>query len=263
MSLHNAAFTQDYAPQYILPNLLLIHAWYEPLNPLSFNTPSWSISVEFYMYILLFMTLACSIAYRWLVWLCISIFSFILIATESTLLTSQVLRGLSCFFAGTICYLLYRTQYWGQLKISTITATIIEIILLLLVWYLVQSEIEYKSILASILFFIVVLFFSIEAGYLSKIFKYEVFQLFGRLSYSIYMTHGVNTYIITAIFLLLPKMFGLEYSIVWNGERYFSLGSPMFDNILIMLILSFVIGLAWLTYRYIELPGQRMGKKFI
>ncbi|MEL0036836.1 MAG: acyltransferase, partial [Gammaproteobacteria bacterium] len=42
VTLNNAAFTGDYSPKFILPNLLLIHAWFESFNPLSFNTLSWS-----------------------------------------------------------------------------------------------------------------------------------------------------------------------------------------------------------------------------
>ena len=68
IQLNNAAFSNDYAVDEILPNLLLIHAWTPYTNPLSFNTPSWSISIEFYMYILLFISIVWFDKLRFLLW---------------------------------------------------------------------------------------------------------------------------------------------------------------------------------------------------
>jgi peptidoglycan/LPS O-acetylase OafA/YrhL len=68
IAFNNIAFSNDYALESILPNLLLLHAWTPYTNPLSFNTPSWSISIEFYTYLLLYLSLLLANRFRLLLW---------------------------------------------------------------------------------------------------------------------------------------------------------------------------------------------------
>ena len=38
-----------------IPNFMLIQSWYSGFDYLSFNYPSWSVSVEYYLYFLFFL----------------------------------------------------------------------------------------------------------------------------------------------------------------------------------------------------------------
>ena len=51
------AFSGDNKISEIIPNVLLLQSWLPFFSSHSFNAPSWSISVEFYIYILFFITL--------------------------------------------------------------------------------------------------------------------------------------------------------------------------------------------------------------
>src|SRR6218665_3963605 len=52
MMFSAASFSGPRSPQEILPNLLLVQSWWPSFNPLSFNYPAWSISVEYYLYMI-------------------------------------------------------------------------------------------------------------------------------------------------------------------------------------------------------------------
>tara|TARA_R110002111_G_scaffold186906_9_gene252646 strand:- start:509 stop:1126 length:618 start_codon:yes stop_codon:yes gene_type:complete len=94
---NNEPFTNSSAIDEIIPNLLLIQSWTPFTDHLTFNYPSWSISIEFYMYALLYGSIAAFKANRVVAWFFISIIAFFLIYTGSELLVSQVLSGLSCY----------------------------------------------------------------------------------------------------------------------------------------------------------------------
>jgi len=50
--LNNVPFTGDYSPSELIPNFFLVQSWTDSTSPVSFNYPSWSISVEYYMYMI-------------------------------------------------------------------------------------------------------------------------------------------------------------------------------------------------------------------
>lgn len=52
ISFNHEPFSGKSAPAQILPNLFLLQSWTHWTNPLSFNFPAWSISIEYYTYML-------------------------------------------------------------------------------------------------------------------------------------------------------------------------------------------------------------------
>ena len=258
ISLNNAAFSNDYAPEGILPNLLLLHAWTPFTNPLSFNTPSWSISIEMYMYLLLFLTLLLPRALRLLTWLLIPIAMFHLMITGSDLLVSPVMRGLSGFFGGVLCYLVYR-RFAASIRPSKTAASLVEGALLFAVVGVVQSDAENRALLATMLFYVVVFWFALERGQLSAWLRHPRLQALGRLSYSIYMTHAAVIYLFTSLFLVLQSISGLPLMTSVDGVRYFDTGNVVANHLLVAAVITSVILASLWTCRHIEERGRRLG----
>jgi peptidoglycan/LPS O-acetylase OafA/YrhL len=50
---------------------------------------------------------------------------------------------------------------------------------------------------------------------------------------------------------------------VVDGVRFFDVGEPLSANLLIVLMLASVLLCSAWTYRYIELTGQRIGKRLM
>ncbi|TYK64773.1 acyltransferase family protein [Colwellia echini] len=243
----------------ILPNLMLIHAWTPYTELYSFNGPSWSISIEFYMYALLFVSIVAFKSNKVISWLVISMMAFLLMYFDSHILVGSVLRGLSAFFGGAVIYVVYCKI--SHLKVPYILGGFIEVLLILLIILIVQSDLEYRSILATILFIVTVLCFAFECGAVSKILKVNVFQYAGKLSYSIYLTHFVLLMYISGILKVLSKLTNTEMVLRINDSYFMNLGSVPVNTFFAILIILITIYISNITYKYIELKGQKLNRK--
>lgn len=256
---NNEPFTNYFAISEVIPNLLLIQSWTPFTEHLSFNFPSWSISIEFYMYALLYFSIALFKSNRVISWFVISLIAFLLIYSGSEIFVRSVLRGLSCFFGGAFTYVVYKKI--SHLKASYVSGSIVEAILLICVVLIVQSKIEYRSIIAPVLFFLTVLFFAFEAGVFSKLLKINSLQYAGKLSYSIYMTHVAIIFCLISVALVLQKITGVELAPIIGTSRFLNFGNSLINNMVVMIFLSIILYISSLTYRYIELYGQKLNSK--
>lgn len=76
LSFNIIAFTRYDALREIIPNLLLLQSWTPFTYALSFNSVAWSISVEFYLYIILFLTLSVFKKFTKVSWILLTIGAF-------------------------------------------------------------------------------------------------------------------------------------------------------------------------------------------
>lgn len=256
---NNKPFTGSTAISEMIPNLLLIQSWTPFTNPLSFNYPAWSISIEFYMYALLFFSIILFKSNKTISWFLISLIAFFLIYLDSDLLVNSVLRGISCFFGGSFVYVIYKKI--AHLKISYIIGSFSEALLLIFIVLIVQSEIEYRSIIAPVLFIFTVLFFAFESGIFSNLFKTKPLQYAGKLSYSIYMTHAAILFILISIAMIVQKITGSQIAPMIGTGRHLNFGSGVINNLTVIAILTIVIYISSLTYKYIEINGQKLNKR--
>jgi peptidoglycan/LPS O-acetylase OafA/YrhL len=254
-----APFTNNFAVHEIIPNLLLLQSWTSFTSHFSFNYPSWSISIEFYLYILLFITIVTFGINKKICWLIVSVSAFLLIFFKSDILVLPVLRGLLCFFGGACTYLAYKKL--SCIIINKSLASCVELCLILLIVYVVKSNFENQLIVAALLFMLTVLFFSFESGVISSLLKIKPFQLAGKLSYSIYMIHATILFFLTYTAMILQKITGGQITSVIESKTYLNFGNSMINNFVILLTLVIVIYLSSLSYKYIEMNGQKLNKR--
>lgn len=253
---NNLPFTNSFAIQEIIPNLLLIQSWTPYTDPLTFNYPSWSISVEFYMYALFFGSIVASKSNKVIVWLTSSLAAFALIYLKSSLVTQEVLRGISCFFGGAFTYWVFMKTA-TKIKLNVAIGTCLELVLLSLIVIVVQSTFDHRSSVASILFIITVFFFAFEFGAISKTLRVKPFQIIGKLSYSIYMTHAAILFCITSTAIILQKVTGKAFAPIFEDVRHLDFGHSLINNAAVFTVVIVVISISSITYNYIELTGQR------
>jgi peptidoglycan/LPS O-acetylase OafA/YrhL len=256
--LRGEPFTGDNSLSDIIPNILLVHSWTDFTNRLSFNGPSWSISVELFLYIAFFVTLLISKAVRPLVWFAIAIGSGYLYVNEENLINDYLFRGLFSFFLGVSSYLVYQKIYGLNLKY--IIASVIELALIIGVVVVVTLNSNYRLFLPGVYFSLVVLFFAFESGILSQGLKTKPFIFIGVLSYSIYMTHYFILSMFKATALVASKF--LSEPLVSQGAvvKIIDLGSPIYNTIAAVILVGAVIVISSLTYRYVERAGINAGK---
>lgn len=250
VAFNTQPFTGSNAVSEIIPNILLIQSWLPFADSLSFNYPSWSISVEFWTYVIFFISISIFANKKIVTWFSISILMMFFLTFNTHPLPEEVIRGLFGFFGGAILYSAFKK--FNKHHLGKKTSTIIEILLLSLILSVLSFEVPHKHLLSSILFFVTIFFFAFEAGYVSSFFKLKPFQKVGALSYSIYMTHAAILFIVISIAMIIQKKFHLNTNIMIDGVRLLDTGNTYINNCMVLIISIVVIVTSYFTNKYIE-----------
>ncbi|MGH8385900.1 MAG: acyltransferase family protein [Pseudomonas sp.] len=259
MAFNNVPFTEKFSPAEILPNALLLQSWTHLTNPLSFNFPSWSISIEYYTYMIFAVILSIAYGVRMWVWATIVFFALALIYAGNTLFTIESLRGLSYFFTGCLAYAVYlklprpsRGNAW--------LLTVLEVVAVAAALVFVVNDFTAKSLVASPVFGAIVVIFAFDGGAVSRLLAGRVFSFLGKLSYSIYMTHAAILFCVVSAFMVGKKVIGVDIAPMIDGIRYLDTGNTLFNNVIALLVVGAVVLVSMFTYRYVEMTGQALGR---
>lgn len=228
----------------VLPNLLMVHAWL-PSGVISFNYVSWSISAEFFAY-LLFPVIAWAIARRG-PWASLAGIGGLLIAcaivaerwlgqplTELTW-TAGILRALPGFAFGV--WLSRHASSLGRSRPNAMRVAFYALWLPLVGLGLLRIN-DYPLLLLA--WSVVAAAFLCDRGQVATILSHRWISAQGKLTYSIYMLQTV----IATIFLaaLFPRLFGTGFGARLAG---------------VLLALPILYVAARLSYRYFENPLRR------
>lgn len=222
----------------IFTNLLMIHGL-GIHGDLTWNGPSWSISVEFLLY-LMFAALTLSskrtVAYVGLVVGSVAVLAFWAPSGMGSTFDFGLFRGLAGFFTGA---LLARAPLRQM-------GTVAELLTVALVAVFVSSGM--LQILSPFVFGWAVYVFAGSDGAVTRFLNRKPMLTLGDWSYSIYLTHTV---FVAAIWTLRAPL-GLtsrgSYLVGWSWQEQLA-GAALY--------VLLVIGLSAITYRWIELPGKR------
>lgn len=264
LSLNYPAFSGDRAPGEILPNLLLIQAWWPGFNALSFNYPSWLISVQFYTWMIFAVILFALPSFARKIFSLLCVLAFVALCQDLSEIPRNVLWGISCFFAGAITYRVYirlRDSMPGPF-----IATVLEMAVLGGVYWIMTEGEQPLTIELGLLFCAAILIFSQEAGLVSQLLRLRLFPALGQLWLSIYLTHAAVIFALATALAVAAKFSGYALLVDKPNEaagtmvRYLSTGSALNDNLLMLLVVVAVVVVSMLTHRYIEVPGIRFGE---
>ena len=231
-------------------------------DSLSFNMPSWTVSVEFWTYfVFLGMMLWARPKKLWHFMVIAA-----LVGVNYTVLSGLkpnmdfhydlgFWRCLGGFFTGVLAAYAYRqilprfNHFKKQTKrrIYTPIATLIELAaLLVMVGFVIYFPGKAQFFIAPVAF-IFVLGFAFDMGGVSKLMGTRPLRYLGRISYSIYMVHIlVSLFFSIAAEILFPKLFGSS----WNEQL-------LRGDLLLIPYLLLVIALSHFSYKYVEMPGRK------
>mgnify|MGYP006076439841 CR=1 FL=1 len=212
------------------------------LNPhgLTWNYPSWSISVEFWINMFFFFfVLKSKKPYAWLL---ISLACFVLMFYRTanlnlhyqnyfTFLNAGLIRGLASFLLGVIAYRLFSRI--SNHEITRASALEMGILIVMSAAIFLSSVIDARwDFLAAATFSLCVFLFAFQAGAVSKFLGR--FQYLGTISYSVYLNQ-------IAVLLLVRAVEG-----AWGGNGLVS----------VSLYFTLLIFYSLITYTYIEIPWK-------
>ncbi len=259
MTFNNAPFSEKFAPAEILPNALLLQSWTHFSNPLSFNYPSWSISIEYYTYMVFALILSVAVGFRQWVWATVVLVTLMLMYTGNTFFTLESLRGLAYFFTGCLAYTLYlKISQPGQAMFWLLT--VLEVAAVAAALLFVVNDFAAKALVASPLFGVIILIFAFDGGAVSRLLAGQFFGFLGKLSYSIYLTHAAILFCVVSVFMVGKKILGVDIAPMIDGTRYLDTGNALFNNLVALLVVGLVILVSMFTYRYVEMTGQAFGR---
>src|ERR1700704_4501594 len=184
--------TPQEAPDTILANLLLVQSLHL-YDFLTWNLPSWSISTEFYTYVVFAVCLIGLRRHAWIALLLAMTGGPVLIAALSernmgTVFDWGIIRCIYGFAAGAMSWNIYR-KWNGELR-KWLSGSMIEWGALgLVVVFVSAAGTTLLSVAAPYIFALVVLVFAFEAGTASAILRLRPLVFLGTVSCSIYMTH--------------------------------------------------------------------------
>ncbi len=253
----------------VLANVLLIHAL-GVLDTIYLNYPSWSISAEFYTYVIF-----AFLAWRLASLKALLVASFVIVIASLMVIglfspdymdaTSDfgLIRCLAGFFVGVLVQHAYGrvSRVWspaaaprasGESPRRRVAWTALEAaaILLTIAFVTAGSRDAAVSLLAPVVFGVVVFVFAFEAGAFSKLLSTRAVQYIGVRSYSIYMVHAFAIVLVEIVSYQLLLATGV------NPQH----GPELLADGYIVFYCAVVLGLSALTYRWVEQPGRRLGK---
>lgn len=259
---HEPVFTPEYSAKSLLTNLLLLHSM-GLHHRLTWNGPSWSISVEFYTYVVFAALLLLGRRRPVLPFaLTAAVGAWILVRNCTYMDTTYdfgIFRALYGFFLGACVRRLGGRLL--DLRPNFALMTALELGLAAAAWYF-QAHADRLGFVAPLFYAVMVLVLAMQAGALSAVMSTAPMRHIGNWSYSIYLLHAFLANLIIQAALWLEARYGLPLFQVTqeNGvvvaKRLF-LGSLWRTDLLTVLYVAAVIGLSALTYRWVETPGRR------
>jgi peptidoglycan/LPS O-acetylase OafA/YrhL len=256
-------------------NLFLIHGLnlHEKVN---WNVPSWSISTEWWTYVLYGLIIATAKANTArTVFLSITVlvplFCFFWLDHGLNLQTQfGLIRCLFGFSVGVLCQQIWHRSLRSQNGNSTLklTYTFVELLsITLTIWFICSVGEGVYSLVAPFVFGATLLCFSVEKGYLSHTLKLAPLHFLGTISYSIYMTHWLVHLVIFSGLAYLSKHYDwqlLAPIVGSNGQTIMVAGkTPLQGTFAYCLMLLVCIATSWLSYRLIEIPGKKIGTRLL
>jgi peptidoglycan/LPS O-acetylase OafA/YrhL len=249
----------------IVTNLLMIHSLH--LHPLlTWNAPSWTVSVEFYTY-LLFAALVVTWPKRpilsALVMAGVGAAGVVLIARKlDATYDYGLFRCFFGFFCGVLTWRLWKAAprlLEGRAKLATGLELFATVGVFVYIAILGGAPFGYAG---PLIFSAFIWLYACEGGAVTRRMAWPPFVRLGEISYSIYLVHFPIIVMVTLSLRLFEHVSGVNFATLGFAgidQMSFVYGPNKWVMDAIMLVyLAIVIAVATQTYRYIEEPGRRL-----
>ena len=257
LTLDGVPFTADRSWSALVSNLVLTQA-FDLHGMTTWNGPAWSIGVEFYTYAV-FAIAVLAFGPRAAVFAGLALIGLagVVHFSQAWMFTTHDFGFWRClygFFAGCLVSMAIK-QSRDVSGFGNFAELACVAVLLAFIW---STGHDASSLLAPLIFAIIVYVFAFECGAVSRFLLTAGPQALGLWSYSIYMIHMLVFAVLKIVFTVAAKVPQLHLSApVTTPVKLWSFGSPTLDLILVAGELAAVIALAGLSYAWIEAPARR------
>jgi peptidoglycan/LPS O-acetylase OafA/YrhL len=245
--------------QAFLANIFLLQSF--GIHSATFNGPSWSISAEFYTYIILAILLMITRKVFWLV-----VFSFIILFLSSSLIISETLscgfvQCVASFFSGVLAYQLYHriaTLPGNKLYNSIVFDITIAIVFSMIIVTLSLPKLWCSDTIAILLFGVFIVLLTLNPkSFMSRGLNTKFLVWIGTISYSIYMSHMSILWVYTQLMRLVFKLPVRKF----DNTNSITLSDPTLGLLLVFLAILTILLVSHFTFTYIEQPCRQRFRK--
>ena len=256
----HAPFTLTHTPDGLIANLVFLQGL-APWRGARWNVPSWTISVEFWTYLVFAGTCLVSDLRRISLRAALAVLGFLMILVGGRYMAVYagfgLFRCICGFFLGSLIY----EAFPSTRQLALPYPSLLEGLALMLAVLLVSvAGVGALSLAAPLVFAAVVYVFSFEAGAVSRILMSKPMARLGAWSYSIYLIHYALVLATLIVLKESGRLLGIGYFSAMQASEGGSLpipGNEYVTDIAVFVYLGAVIWIASITYRYIETPWRR------
>lgn len=234
------------------------------LDKLTWNEPSWSISAEFWIYVVFGLVCVLCGGWRTVVLAVLGSAGVLTVVEYSTSGMDATFdlgfpRCVFGFVIGHLAYLAYRANQSSRTFDLGHSWVPEALSVLLVVAFVSVAGREPLSFAAPLLFAVPVFIFALESGPLSRLLLARPFQVLGQWSYSIYMVHGLVAFVLGLAVSWFQRRTGIQF---WHemdaggGPTRVIIADKLLLDFLFAIYLITVLAISSLTYRWVEQPGR-------
>jgi peptidoglycan/LPS O-acetylase OafA/YrhL len=262
------AFAGPNAAPGVITNLLLVQSM-GVHDSLTWNGPAWSISTEWWSYVLFALVCAWLGMRNWVL-LATAIAAPILLLhlSASGMDTTYDWGYVRCVFGfalGVACYRIYSLAAPVVRSPGVATMTVAECaIVFSVVAFVSAAGTSPMSFMAPFVFAAAVLIFAAEGGLVSRVFHSRPLKWLGMVSYSIYLTHFFF------VLILPPVVKRIVHQDLWtpmqlpDSQWVLAFGRNEVEGTLFYAaVVAVTLAASALTYRFIEVPGREWTRKWL
>ena len=262
------AFSGPYAPQGVITNLLLVQSM-GVHQSLTWNGPSWSISTEWWTYVLFALVCAWLGLRNWLLAAtALAAPLLLLYLSKSGMDTTYDWGFLRCVFGfalGVACQRIYSLVAPFASSPGKAVMTFAECAMVIAVIAFVSAAgTSPMSFMAPFVFAAAVLVFAAEGGWMSRVFHSRPLKWLGMVSYSIYLTHFFFVLILPAVVNRILHMDLWAPMQLPDGQWVMVFGrNDIEGTLLYAIVVAVTLVASAFTYRWIEVPGRDWTRKWL
>jgi peptidoglycan/LPS O-acetylase OafA/YrhL len=245
-------FSEDRTIPAIVVNILLLNG-VGIYDGSTWNAPSWSISAEFFTYLIFAAAFVFRKPVRDFILVALLVAAFLTMAffAPKYLSTSSDFGLFRCLLGFVTGHFVWRLKdQFPRLGGSGVELAIVSVV----VTFLILADVGPLQLAAPVIFGLVIIISANEDGVLSRLLMAKAVQKLGEWSYSIYMVHFFLAFLINNILRVAGKAFNLSTTLA--GTDLVLLGNQWAMDIVTIAYALAVVAMASVTYRFIERPGM-------
>jgi len=236
----------------IFQHIFLIQAIGPTNNAITFNVPAWSISVEFYTYLIFGLAVLLMNKKKNIFFFFLAFVSLSLLILKKTYGFEYFLGCIAGFFIG--CLTLQVTK---RLKINISNYSSLVTLILTILFLHLKTNKEYDFLIYFLTSALIISLILSKNSYLNKLLSIKILTYLGSISYAIYMSHASIIWVFQQFFRVVLKK--PEIMIEGRSVPQLSTSETLVTWIFLMIT---VLAISALVQKFIERPLREKSRNF-